>query len=132
MQALVFEAKALRSPVAVSASASGAHVTAASALRVRWAEGATANGGVDGAAGSRAKHAAGRGDGRACTGAGSRVARTGDGRAAVRMPVRGEAGTGEAWGGKRRADAMPAAGAAGRGERGARRRRENRPKHGGQ
>ena len=69
VRAPAFKAMALRSLVTASAGEDGAHVTAASAARMRWAECATANG----AAGSRAKHAAGRGDGSACTEAGSSV-----------------------------------------------------------
>ena len=123
VQALVFKAKALHSHVIASAGASNAHVTAASALRVRWAGGATANGGVDGAAGSRAKHAAGRGDGRACTGAGGRVATTADGRADAGAR-RSRRRRHERCNGGERGD--------GRCEHGAKRRREHRPTRGGQ
>ena len=63
VQAPVFKEMALGSPVTASAGGSGVPVTAVSAERVRWTDAPAADSGVDGAAGSRAGHAAGRGNG---------------------------------------------------------------------
>ena len=125
VKAMRFMAMALLSLVTASASEDGAPVTAASAARARWTDAAADIGGANGAAGSpriasgagSAEHAAGRGDGSACTTAGDRA----DAGARRSRHRRGS----QCKGGEPMR--CPKAGAAGEGERGARRRRENRP-----
>ena len=116
VKAPVFKAMVLRSPVTASAGEDSAHVTAASAARVRCTEGAAADGSTNGAAGSpriasgagSAKHAVGCGDGSACMEAGSSVGTPADDSAdAGRRRSRHRRGSG-CKGGEPRRRPMPA------------------------
>lgn len=103
VQAPMFKAMALRSLATASAGAGGAPVTAASAARVRWAEGAAVNSGVDGTVGSP-RIASGQAvlstlpDAATAAPTWKLTVASARPRTAVRMPVRGEAGIGEARG----------------------------------